>query len=93
MEVILEYVNSLFKSESEVELIILSNSFIFNKLKKNSRWVEIAELRATVRNCAQLFSNCVQLCGIARNCEEFTGIAIVRKKNPFALETLVEINI
>ena len=36
-------------------------------------------LRAIAQNCAQLFSNCVQLCGIARNCEEVTGIAIARK--------------
>ena len=39
----------------------------------------IAELHATVRNCAELSLIYAQLCGIARNCVEFPGLAIARK--------------
>ena len=35
------------------------------------------ELRATVRNCAQLFSYCAELCGIARNCAQQCGIVLI----------------
>ena len=38
-----------------------------------------AELRPSVRNCTRLFSNCMQFCGIERNCQEFTVLAIARK--------------
>ena len=46
-------------------------------------------LRGIAANCSRIASN---YSWIARNCEEFTGLAIARKQNPLALETLIEMN-
>ena len=65
------------------------NSIVTKVYNRNSVAHNCAELRPTVRNWAQLFSNYAQLLEIARNCKEFIGLAIARKKNPLALETLI----
>ena len=61
------------------ELFELYNARNCAQVKSHCVGSGVSNRNSVARNFTQLFSNCVQLCGIAWNWEEFTGLAIARK--------------